>query len=434
MRPKPLLRSLLIKAFLLTFAIGSKLLSGAYAQNYDTNGGFVQTFAGFGEQGYVDGQGILTKFSNPLQIVSDIWSNLYVWDSGNHVVRKITADANVSTLAGGGNAFEGQGTNVSFSYYSSVGSMGIDHSNVIWLVAQFGSYPYLLTITPTGVVSIQNAGPTLTNLSSSSSICFDSLNNLYYSGGNTIYRYSPITYLSQPFAGNGTSGLVDGNGIVFPEFAGPAALTCDQANNIYVWDAGNYRIRRIDQGQNVTTIAGSPACNPYCNDVDGKGTNTSFAGNGVASMTADNAGNVYMACSTSVRKMDAQTNVVTLAGNFTQSSYTNGVPGNLARFNIAKAICLAQGMVFVADYNNQRIRVVTFNPTPQVVFATNLQLGLYPGLQIVGTVGRTYQIQTSPNLTNWTTRSTILLNSSPYLWMDPSLVGGNKFYRAVLLP
>lgn len=54
------------------------------AQIYDTNGDFVQTFAGSGEQGYVDGQGQLTKFSNPSQIVADTSSNLYVWDiAGN---------------------------------------------------------------------------------------------------------------------------------------------------------------------------------------------------------------------------------------------------------------------------------------------------------------------------------------------------------------
>jgi hypothetical protein len=131
--------------------------------------------------------------------------------------------------------------------------------------------------------------------------------------------------------------------------------------------------------------------------------------------------------------MDAQTNVVTMAGSFTQFSYTNGV-GNLARFNGASGVCLSAGSIFVADSGNERIRQISFNPQPQVVSAANLQLNTYPGLQIIGTVGRTYQIQTSPDLNSWSTKATILLNSSPYIWIDQNPVSGNKFYRALLLP
>lgn len=404
------------------------------AQSYDTNGDFVQTFAGFGELGYVDGQGILTKFANPSQIVADSSGNIYVWDSGNTVIRKITTNATVSTLAGGGNAFSGWGTNVAFSLYT-VGAMSIDHSNTIWQVVSYSNQRYLLNIATDSFVTIENGGPGLTNLSTSSGICFDSANNLYYSGGNIIYRYNPVSGISQPFAGNGTSGYVDGNGIVFPEFAfgSSGELACDQADNIYVWDSGNYRIRRIDQSQNITTIAGTGTSSPFVS-VDGTGTNASFYP-GINQMISDNAGNIYFACGgTSIRKMNAQTKVATMAGSFTQSGYTNGVAGNLARFNGASGICLAQGMIFVADSGNQRIRNITFNPIVQTVSPANLGIGTYAGITITGVVGRSYQIQSSPDMGAWTTRATILLTSSPFLWIDQNPVAGNNFYRALLLP
>ena len=76
-------------------------------QNYDTNGDFVQTFAGSGEVGLINGQGLLTIFNNPYLIVSDVSSNLYVWDAGNSVVRKITPNGTVTTFAGGGADVEG---------------------------------------------------------------------------------------------------------------------------------------------------------------------------------------------------------------------------------------------------------------------------------------------------------------------------------------
>ena len=91
-------------------------------------------------------------------------------------------------------------------------------------------------------------------------------------------------------------------------------------------------------------------------------------------------------------------------------------------------------MILIAESNNQLIRNITFDPTPQTVLPANLQLNTYPGLQILGTVGRTYQVQSTPDMTNWTTRTTLLLTSSPYLWIDTNPVSGNKFYRALLLP
>src|SRR5271170_3816740 len=104
-----------MKTILITavFVFTSTFAWQSRAQIYDTNNEVVQTFAGYGIPGYVDGQGQLTAFSGPNQIVSDTASNLYVWDNGNQRIRKITTDATVSTLAGGGTFSVGWGTNVS---------------------------------------------------------------------------------------------------------------------------------------------------------------------------------------------------------------------------------------------------------------------------------------------------------------------------------
>jgi sugar lactone lactonase YvrE len=230
------------------------------------------------------------------------------------------------------------------------------------------------------------------------------------------------------FAGSGNYGYADGNGI-FTSFRSPTALAIDAADNIYVWDSGNFLIRRIDQSQNVTTLAGKYQNN---SSADGIGTNAAF--NSISQMCVDGSGNLILACGNSIRKIDARTNAVTMAGNFGYSGgYANGA-GNLALFSGADGVCVSGGTIFVADSDNQRIRQISFNPQPQVVSGANLGIGTFAGVTITGIIGRTYQIQSSSNMAAWTTRTTVLLTSSPYLWIDQNPASGNKFYRALLLP
>lgn len=408
----------------------------AFAQTYDTNNDVVGTFAGYGIPGYVDGQGQLTAFAAPAQIVSDTASNLYVWDSGNSRIRKITPDGTVSTFVGGGSYLEGFGTNVTLSW-GNVGAMAIDHANAIWIVISgnynyYNAAAYIVRIETNGFVSIVNGG--LTNLSTASGICFDSANNLYYSGGNRIYRYTFGGSSLEAIAGSGIVGYFDGPGPLFSAFSNPTVLACDQADNIYVWDSGNYVIRKIGPDQNVSTYAGGASSYSNHSSPDGVGTNASFSG--VTSLFCDHQGNLYVVQNTSVRKIDANTNVVTLAGVYSYSysqTFADG-PGNQARFYNPNAGCFSQGMVFVADTGNNRIREISFNAPLQVVPPANLQLNTYAGIQITGTIGRTYEIQESPDLQTWNTAATVLLNSSPYLWLDQRPASGKQYYRAVLMP
>lgn len=419
---------------LIGFVIAAVFGWHAAAQIYDTNGDFVQTFAGSGFSGYVDGVGQQTMFNAPSSIVADSHGNLFVWDSNNYKIRKITPDGTVTTVA----------TNVDLGSPGAifvVNGLAITPNDILLAPKNgssgFGAAGFYEIIGNAAVTNIL-----LLQLVQVSGICADSLGNIYLSSGNQnqIFQYATNGNLSV-FAGSGNSGYADGNGM-FTAFRTPTALACDQANNIYVWDSGNGLIRRIDQSQNVTTIAGKYRIGSGSN-ADGAGTNASFGY--VFQMSSDNKGNLYLACGAGantvggeypgscIRRIDATTKVVTVAGSFTQTGYTNGA-GNLARFNGANGVCVSGDTVYVADSGNQRIRSITNNPTPQVVSGANLCIGTFTGLTITGIVGRTYQIQASPDMNSWSTITTVLLNSSPYLWFDQNPVNGNKFYRAVLLP
>lgn len=403
----------------------------AAAQNYETNNVSVQTFVGSGFYGHLDGQGVLTMFNFPSALAVDSASNIFILDSSNYRIRRATPAGAVSTFVGGGQAsVPGYGTNVSLTSYNFSG-MTIDHANTLWVVTAYGSS--LLKITPDGLV----LPLTLPGISSASGICSDSQNNLYISdiSANRIYRYLTNGAL-EVFVGSGNPGAIDGNWI-FNSFRNPTHLAADAADNIYVWDSGNYLIRRINQNRDVVTLAGR---SDISSDADGYGTNAVIYG--LHGMVVDSGGNLIFSSGNvwssgyggvSIRKMTPSTNITTIAGNFTTAGYANGVGSN-ALFQGVQGLCVSQDSVFVADSANHRIRRITMNATQQIVLPADLELGTYPGLRITGTVGRAYRIESSTNMTSWSTETGLFLATSPQLWIDPTAVSGKKFYRAVLLP
>ncbi len=175
-----------IKAFTVIVAILGILGWRAEAQIYDTNNVVVQTFVGSGFYGYYDGEGTQTMFYNPSAVVADSQSNLFILDSSNYRIRKVTPDGTVSTFAGGGSGtLPGYGTNVSLYPILSLSSMTIDHSNAL-LFTDSADGRIILRVGSDGFVSSSD----ISAVCNSYGVCVDSGNNIYISSfGNKIYRY-----------------------------------------------------------------------------------------------------------------------------------------------------------------------------------------------------------------------------------------------------
>jgi len=171
------------------------------------------------------------------------------------------------------------------------------------------------------------------------------------SGTLTVTTLPPSLAL---FAGKiGGNGNADGTGAA-ASFDGPAGVATDSAGNVYVADRSNYTIRKITSAGVVTTLAGTAG---VPGSYDGTGAAASFQNpRGVAT---DSAGNVYVADSTTIRKITSSGVVTTLAGRAGLIGTTDG-PGATALFDSPYGVAAdSAGNVYVADAFNSTVRKVT---------------------------------------------------------------------------
>jgi sugar lactone lactonase YvrE len=268
----------------------------------------VSTLAGSGTTGFADGTGTAAQFDRPYGVALDANGNVYVADGVNQRIRKITTGGAVSTLAGSGTA----------GFADGIGA-----------TAQFRN--------PTG-------------------IAVDASGNVYVGDvtNNRIRKITPNGVVST-LAGDGTSGLADGTGTA-AKFSSPSGLTVDAAGNVYVCDRENNCIRKITPDGVVSTLAGDGAAGAF-GYADGVGTAARFTL--PRSITVDPAGNLYVVDygNHRIRKVTSGGVVTTLAGS--SKGFADGM-GIAAKFDYPLGIARdTEGNLYVADYNNQRIRKIT---------------------------------------------------------------------------
>jgi hypothetical protein len=393
---------------------------------YETNV-FVQTVAGSGFYGYMDGQGLETFFEGPSSVVVDQMTNVFVKDGRR--IRKIDRDARVTTFAGGGQASQGYGTNVNLGLISGI---TMDPNGVIY----FPDLGKIKKVTPDGYVTWFAGGDpgyrdgTVSNAQFSASVALacDGAGNIFVADtDNHRIRKIDANGVVSTIAGSGTAGFADGNGI-FTAFYSPRGIVVDLARNIYIADTLNYRIRKISPQGTVTTVAGNGQ------DLyrDGIGTNA-FLGP-VASITIDTRGNIFFAHRAAIRKISPQQLVTTVAGY--SLGYADG-SGSNAKFRLDAGLAAGPlSEIQVGDAGNYRVRRILLSSPPDAP-PTELSASLYPGVNISGMVGRFYRIESAEAVdsNDWRALTTISLPSNPYLWFDSSATNAvRRFYRAVLLP
>jgi hypothetical protein len=327
-----------------------------------TAAGVVTTLAGTaGASGGRDGTGAAARFFFPTGVAVDGAGNVYVADF--ETIRKVTSSGVVTTLAGTtGVQGTADGRGAAARFFSASG-VAVDGAGNLY-VADSGN-SNIRKVTPARVVTTL-AGPPGSEGSADGrgaaarffvpgGVAVDSARNVYVAdtGNSTIRKVTAAGVVTTLAGATGSQGSEDGTG-AYARFAGPGSVAVDSARNVYVADAGNVTIRKVTAAGVVTTLAGTAGA---FGSADGTGAAARFTSpTGIA---VDRAGNVYVLDFDTIRKITAAGVVTTLAGTAGMRGSVDGT-GAAARFNSPKGIAVdSTGNIYVADTANDTLRKVT---------------------------------------------------------------------------
>ncbi|MFF7365270.1 RICIN domain-containing protein [Streptomyces sp. NPDC008125] len=280
-----------------------------------TTDGKIGTVAGNGVAGSRgdNGPAVSAQLNSPRQIAVDRADTLYVVDTGNHRVRKITADGTISAVAGTGSpGFSGDGGLATAAKLNTPLGVAVDGSGVVY-VTDYGNLR-VRKVTPDGTIS-------------------------------TV-------------AGNGTAGPKgDGGPAVSAQLKNPHGVAVDGAGALYIADADNHRVRKVTSDGTISTVAGTGSAG-----FDGDGGPAAAAKlNLPLAVVVDSAGNMYVSEYNNhrVRKITPDGTISTVAGTGSAGFDGDGGPAISAQLKQPRGLAVdCVDALYIADRSNHRVRKI----------------------------------------------------------------------------
>lgn len=311
----------------------------------DTSSGIITTVTGTGVNGYGgdNGPAGAATLNNPVGVTTDLSNNVYIADTGNHIVRQIIASTGlIYRFAGiaGTAGFGGDGSFATFARLNTPTTVAYDPVSKKLYVADEGNFRVRIIDVPTNIINtvIGNGSPAAGGdggpiaeaiFGSIFALARDSAQNLYVADGygQKIRRIDPSTFNITTIAGTGAAGYSgDGGPAIAANLSTPVGLFIDGANNIFFTDSENHRVRRIDAATGViTTVAGTGTIGYNGDSIPATTAQLSFP----RALAADTAGNLFIGDTSNyrIRRVAAATNIITtVAGTGFAGTVSPGLP------------------------------------------------------------------------------------------------------------
>ncbi|HYD97227.1 MAG TPA: hypothetical protein VEC01_18020 [Noviherbaspirillum sp.] len=330
-----------------------------------TPAGEVTTIAGSaGNAGDADGPGFVARFRKPRGVAIDGAGNVFVADTENHTIRRIAADGSVTTVAGkAGEAGSVDGVGPAARLHSPYGIV-IDPGGNLYVSDRDGTT--LRKITPGGAVSTiagsarslgASDGPAAqARFGNPVAVAADASGSIYVTDAyNYAIRAIRGGVVTTIAGGAGRSGYADGAGDA-AQFTLPSGIAAGANGDLYVADEYNRVIRKVARDGSVSTFAGVRDAGYQL--IDGDRSSARFSS--PSSVVADSAGFLYVTDGSTVRKVAPDGSVTTLAGDARNAEESVDGTGTAAKFAGPNAIARdAQGNLYVTEIYGKTVRKIT---------------------------------------------------------------------------
>jgi uncharacterized protein (TIGR03437 family) len=335
-------------------------------------GGIITTIAGstkgtFGFSG--DGGpaiNALLSFS-PGGVAVDNTGRVYIADQQNNRIRRVDTAGVITTVAGDGSGtFSGDGGQATSAGFSHPPRVVADSAGNFYFginggrIQKVDTKGIITTYVGTGGFVFSGDGGLATSASISqvaAGVAVDGQGNFYFVD-QAFYRIRKVNAagIISTIAGNGTQGYSgDGGPALNAQIDVVVGVGADNAGNVYIADANNHRVRKVDLSGNITTVAGTGTAG-YSGD-GGQAVNAQISA--PCAVAVDGAGNLYI-CDTgnsTVRKVDTAGIITTVGGTGKPQLDVDGVPATTTSLGTLEDMAVdAAGNIYIVDY--ARIRKI----------------------------------------------------------------------------
>jgi NHL repeat/Beta-propeller repeat len=354
--------------------------------------GYIATIAGTGAGGYSGDSGPANgaKLYQPYHITVDSNGNIYIADTINNRIRKVTASTGtITTIAGNGaEGYSGDGGPATSAELNRANSVALDTGGNLYIADIFNACVRKVTVA-TGIISTvagvcTHAGysgdggqATSATLNEPAAVVLDSGGNLYIADevNARVRKVTVLTGIITTVAGNGAEGYNgDNQPATDADLYCPSGLALDIYQNLYISDSCDNRVREVSASTGmITTVVGNGIAG-YSNDGDPATVAELNTPNDVA---VDASGEIFVAdtLNNRIRKVSANGIISTVAGNGTQGNSGDGGVATSAEFEGPAGLALdSSDNLYIDDTVNNRTRVVggeltaiTLNPLYKVL-------------------------------------------------------------------